>query len=206
MDFSGYDRDSWPNRTLQVHHEQCKKYLSAQTKLQRKSIEKDYGIRYSTLIDLPYFNPITFAVVDPMHNLLLGTAKNMIQTWLEKEVLNRVNFEEIEQIVSKIYTPRDVGRIPTKIASGFAGFTADQWRNWVTIYSPVALKGIIPNDHLRCWLLYVRACCLLCTRTITTSEVIQADRYLLKFCQQFALLYGEDRCTPNMHLHLHLTL
>ena len=75
MDFSGYDRDSWPNRTLQVHHEQCKKYLSAQTKLQRKSIEKDYGIRYSALIDLPYFNPITFAVVDPMHNLLLGTAK-----------------------------------------------------------------------------------------------------------------------------------
>ena len=128
----------------------------------------------------------------------------MIQTWLEKEILNRVNFEVIEQIVSKIYTPRDVGRIPTKIASGFAGFTADQWRNWVTIYSPVALKGIIPNDHLRCWLLYVRVCCLLCTRTITTSEVIQADRYLLKFCQQFALLYVEDRCTPNMHLHLHL--
>ena len=115
MDFSGYDRDNWPNRTLQVHHEQCKKYLSAQTKPQRKSIEKDYGIRYSALNDLPYFNPITFAVVDPMHNLLLGTAKNMIQTWLEKEVLNRVNFEEIEQIVSKIYTPRDVGRIPTKL-------------------------------------------------------------------------------------------
>lgn len=204
MDFSGYDRDSWPNRTLQVHREQCNKYLSTQTKLQRKSIEKDYGIRYSALIDLPYFNPITFAVVDPMHNLLLGTAKHMIQTWLEKEILNRANFEEIEQTVSKIHTPRDVGRIPTKIASGFAGFTADQWRNWVTIFSPVALKGILPNDHLRCWLLYVRACCLLCTRTITTSDVTQADRYLLEFCKQFALLYGEDRCTPNMHLHLHL--
>ena len=100
--------------------------------------------------------------------------------------------------------PRDVGRLPLKIGSGFAGFTADQWRNWVTIFSPIALKCILNNAHLHCWLLFVRACNLLCTRIVTTSDIHQADQCLMEFCKQFFLLYGTDSCTPNLHLHLHL--
>lgn len=39
---------------------------------------------------------------------------------------------------------------------------------------------------------------------ITLDEVEVADRYLQMFCQEFERLYGAERCTPNMHLHLHL--
>jgi len=204
LDFSGYDRDNWPIQTLSAHREVCNKYLLTQTKIQRKSIEREHGVRYSVLVDLPYFNPIRYTVVDPMHNLFLGTAKHVMQTWINKDVLSKADLEKIEQTVSKIHMPRDVGRLPLKITSGFAGFTADQWRNWVTIFSPIALKCILDNAHLHCWLLFVRACNLLCTRIITTSDIHQADQYLVEFCKQFVLLYGNDSCTPNLHLHLHL--
>jgi len=29
----------------------------------------------------------------------------------------------------------------------FAGFSVDQWKNWVTVFSPIALKDLLPaND------------------------------------------------------------
>jgi len=79
-------------------------------------------------------------IIDPMHNLLLGTAKHIMKIWTTNGILTHGVLEVIEKRVSQIQSPIDVGRLPLKIGSGFAGFTADQWLNWVVIYSPVALK------------------------------------------------------------------
>ncbi|WAQ85219.1 hypothetical protein PtA15_5A793 [Puccinia triticina] len=32
----------------------------------------DHGVRYSILYELPYFNPLSHAIVEPMHNIFLG--------------------------------------------------------------------------------------------------------------------------------------
>lgn len=203
-DFSGYEREHWPVRSLENHREKAYEHLNAQTKTQQKCIEKEYGVRYSALLELPYWDPLRFSVVDPMHNLFLGTGKHIMHVWIDQGILSRRDFTEIESITSKIRVPHDVGRIPLKIQSSFSGFTADQWRNWITVFSPVALKGILPSNHLRCWLLFVRACYLICARIITTQVIDQIDMYLVQFCKQFEQLYGAEACTPNMHLHLHL--
>ena len=84
--------------------------------------------------------------------------------------------------MAKIVTPRSVGRIPLKISSSFSGFTADQWRNWTTVLSPIALKNILPANHLHCWLLFVHACNLICKRTLSTQMIEEIDKYLVKFC------------------------
>lgn len=52
------------------------------------SIERDFGLRYSVLMELPYFNPIKNGVIDPMHNLFWGTAKHCMELWTEKEILS----------------------------------------------------------------------------------------------------------------------
>ncbi len=96
-----------------------------------------------------------------------------------------------------------VGRVASNILSSFGGFTSNQWRKWITIYSAVVLKGLLPQDHLQCWLLYVRACSMLCSRIIRQSDVRCADLFLLEFCRKLELLY-EHACTANTHLHLHL--
>ena len=33
----------------------------------------------------------------------------------------------------------------------------------------------------------------------------EADKLLLEFCEGFQNLYGKDECTPNMHMHCHLS-
>ncbi|XP_065892408.1 uncharacterized protein [Dysidea avara] len=203
-DYSGFDKETWTPRSLDVHITKAMEYLNADTLSDRKQIMKDHGVRYSCLNELPYFNSIRFAVIDPMHNLYLGSAKRMMEIWLEFDILSRSQFTKIEDVVAKIMTPQDVGWIPLKISSGFSGFTADQWRNWTTIFSAVALKEVLPPTHLHCWLLFVRACCLLGNRCTSASIACQANAYLTEFCKQVELLYGKYSCTPNLHLSLHL--
>lgn len=69
--------------------------------LHQKSIEKDYGVRYSALLELPYWNPITFAVVDLMHNLFLGIGKHVMQVWIDRGILNKNDFQVVEQMLLK---------------------------------------------------------------------------------------------------------
>ena len=127
-----------------------------------------------------------------------------MKVWVEKNCITKTHFKEIEHIVSKISTPQSVGRLPLKIASGFSGFTADQWKNWITVFSPVALKHILSSDDFRCWLLFVQTCFLICNRIISTQAIEEIHHYLIHFCKHFEELYSAGACTPNMHLHLHL--
>ena len=118
--------------------------LPLSTKKQQPPKKREQGCRYSALIGLPYFDVIRFFVVDPMHNLLLGTAKHVLSVWTATGVLQKSHFESIQAKVDSFVTPTDIGRISSKIASGFSSFTAEQWRNWTLIYSLCSLKEIIP--------------------------------------------------------------
>ena len=55
---------------------------------EQQQIERAYGIRYSILLELPYFDASRMCVVDPMHNLLLGTAKHMLELWKSLGILS----------------------------------------------------------------------------------------------------------------------
>ena len=204
LDYSGYDRESWEPRTPVNYKIQAEQYMKAKTKAAQQEVLSECGVRFSILTQLPYFDIVRMHVVDPMHNLLLGTSKLMMHIWTQNDIISKAQFEAISTTAAKISVPRCVGRIPSKIASSFSGFTADQWRNWTTIYSAVCLKGILPQNHFICWLLYVRACKILIPRTILKQSATTADEYLVKFCKMFETLYGTEHCTINMHLHLHI--
>lgn len=204
MDYSGFDRTQWDLRNSIEHTEHARKYLNAQTASHQNEYLSENGVRYSVLLELPYLDLVRNHIIDPMHNLLLGTAKHVMKTWMVKGIVASKDLQLLEERVSKLQCPYDVGRIPLKISSGFYNFTADQWLNWTVVYSAVALKGIIPQNHYNCWLLYIKACSMLCCKFIKKSDVNIADQYLLQFCRNFEALCGADACTPNMHLHLHL--
>ena len=135
MDCSGFQRESWPKQQLKHHIETCHKLQACKTAIQVEAIETETGIKYSVLTQLPYFDPIRFTIiVDPMHNLFLGTAKIMLKkVWLEKKLSTDHQFELIQTRVDATTVPSDIGRIPHKILSSFSGFTVEQWKNWVTI-------------------------------------------------------------------------
>lgn len=113
-------------------------------------------------------------------------------------------FEGIQELVDSMTVPQDIGRIPGEISCSFSGFTADQWKNWTTVYSLFALKGVLPDNHLECWRHFVLTCKLLGKKVLTYSDIELGDRHLMEFCRTFEELYGKDLVTPNMHLHGHL--
>jgi len=202
-DYSGFNRSEWELRTKITHLTNCEEIKGATCKASLEILEAKYGVRYSVLIDLPFFEPIRFPVIDVIHNMLLGTPKHVVKLWI-KSLLTPQDLQLFQLRSELLSFTHDVSRIPCKIASGFSGFTADQWRVWTTITSPIVLKGILPNSDLSCWLLFVNACRLLITRIITSDNIMQADEYLTLFCKTFERLYGKAACTANQHLHMHL--
>ena len=181
-----------------MHRRHCEEISKEKTKTAMRKMESKYGVRYSVLLSLPYFDPVRFSATDTMHNLYLGTGKH---AWVSQNILTNENLVEIDRKARCFQVPAGVGRLPTNISSNYG---ADQWRTWITVYSPVLLKDTLPNDHLQCWLLFVRACTILGQRIIKTSDISTADLLLLNYCKRFEQLYGEDKCTMNLHLHLHL--
>ena len=190
-EYSGFIRSDWPDRTLEEHREKVNLIRKCTTLAQRKKLEASYGCRYSCLLDLPYFNPITMTIIDPMHNLYLGTAKRMLQIWIDQCIISKHDMQTIQNFVDSVQAPEHVGRIPFKIASSFSGFTADQYKNWTNLYSLMALKDLLPTQHLECWCYFVLASRLLCKMSISSDEIQLADALLVKFCCKVEQLYGK---------------
>ena len=125
--------------------------------VKQHSNKREYGCRYSVLLELPYYEVIRMCVIDPMHNLLLGTAKHMVSVWRSCGIILDKDLESIQHAVDSFTTPSDIGRIPTRISSGFSGFTADQWRNWTLLYSLCSLKRLLPQRDNVCWQKFVKS-------------------------------------------------
>ena len=84
-----------------------------------------------------------------MHNLFEGTAKTFIKLLLDNKIVNSLLVQNKSKAV---VAPMKIGHLPLKIESNYSGFTADQWRNWVLLYSPIVLKDAIPHRIYSIWL------------------------------------------------------
>ena len=100
-------------------------------------------------------------------------------------------------------SPSKICCIPRKIDS-FSSITADEWKNWILLYSVFALYGVIGDSHFKCWYYLVDSCIILCQPVITAAQINIAHTLLLEYCQLFETLYGLESCTPNMHMSCHL--
>ena len=119
-------------------------------KTSRNHMESQLGTRYTALLDLPYYASVSMCVIDPMHNLYLGTAKRIFKLWVERELLGKREMEIIQERIDKMQGTSDLGRLPGNISSNYGGFTAAQWKNWIHFSSLYALEGVFLNEHLHC--------------------------------------------------------
>lgn len=204
MNYSGFNCFSWNKRTNDQHRKNVEQIKKCTSKSTQQKKEAELGCRYSALLELPYFDPVRMHVIDPMHNLMLGSGKHMLTIWQKMSLIQPNHYEEIQSVVDSISVPSDVGRIPIKIGSGFSGFKADQFKNWINIYSIPSLYNILPTESLECWRHFALACRILCKQSLSTHDIDLAHILLVKFCKRVQHLYGESAITPNMHMHPHL--
>ena len=205
MDYSGFDREKWVLCSGSDHKRKCLNILDTATQSERNSLESSSGCRYSVLVCLPYFDSPRMLVVDPMHNLFLGSAKHYMKgIFINRGILSDENFKYIQTCIDSFRVPADIGRIPHKISTSFASFTADQWKNWTIYFSMIVLRDIVSSDILECWRHFVLACRILCHYKISEEQLKLGDALLLQFCRRTERLFGKSCITPNMHMHAHL--
>ena len=83
-DFSGFhDRFSWPKRDGLTHKRNCEKVKLSKSQAEYDRASRMLGVHYSAFCELEYFDCVRFHVIDPMHNLFLGTAKYVFKVWAE---------------------------------------------------------------------------------------------------------------------------
>ena len=183
---------------LSDHRSHCQQVMNETTKSGIRKMESKYGVHFSVLLSLPYFDPIQFTAIDTMHNLYLGTGKHAFKVWISENVLTKDNLAEIDRRIRLFQVPSGVGRLPTNVSSNYGGRAMENMDN--SILSSGS-KGILPPNHLQCWLLLVRACTIFGQRIIRKSDITTAE---LNYCKRFEDLYGKENCTIDLHLHLHL--
>jgi hypothetical protein len=195
-----YPHRKWENIATQVA--EIQRQTSSST---REALEKKYGVRYTELSRLEYYDGVQFTVIDPMHNLFLGTAKTMLKdVWPRTDNLSSGDLDQIQDCVDLTNTPAEIGLIPRKIASCFSSFTAAQLKNWTLYFSAFCMKGHLRAKSYKCWMLFVEACYYLCRPVITAEELGTGHGKLMAFCADFEALYGSSSCFPNLHMHEHI--
>ena len=203
-DYANFNRGGWQLRTNAHHRSDVVKLLKCKSKTEQKKAESRLGCRYSVLLELPYFQPIEMLLIDPMHNLFLGTAKHFARDlWIGQNILDQSALSIIEERLKSTIVPPGLGRLSVSIRSG-TFLTADQWKNWTIYFSLYCLGDLLPQPQIECWRRFVLACRRLVKYTITNDDICIADGLLLRFCRKAAELYGDDVVTPNMHMHCHL--
>lgn len=205
MDYSGFDPPSWTPRTREAHLAAISKILDSNTKAGIAKAESESGYRHSILLKLSYFHPAKMLIIDPMHNIFLGTGKHILKhVWLDLKLIEDSQFGKIQNRIDRVVVPSDMGRIPYKVTSGFSSFTADQFKNWILYFSVLVLRDILTGENLQCWQHFVLACRKLCKRCLTPLDIQVGDTLLMQFCSRYERIYGKNLVPPNMHFHAHL--
>ena len=76
QDIENLDRHTWPERDVGEHIRYARQWRDAQTTKEQETLFKNHGIRWSALLDLPYWNPILFTAIEPMHVFDAGLFQN----------------------------------------------------------------------------------------------------------------------------------
>ncbi|KZV62523.1 hypothetical protein PENSPDRAFT_562307, partial [Peniophora sp. CONT] len=75
------DAKTWPPRTSEHHRDCAERWKQARSDNEREKIYAESGVRYSALLELPYWDPSRFTVIDIMHLLFEGNLKRYLRIW-----------------------------------------------------------------------------------------------------------------------------
>ena len=76
QDIENLDKSTWPAREPATQIERAKQWRDCGSEADRDACFKAHGVRWSVLLELPYWNPILFSVVDSMHAAYLGLVQS----------------------------------------------------------------------------------------------------------------------------------
>ena len=143
-----------PLRTKEKHREHGKQWRSCRTKERRTECVSLFGYLYTPFHDLVYCDSIRYAVIDPMHALLLGLAKHLLQILTDMNILKKSVFAAMQKRMARLRAPSELGRIPRKIDSQLSKLKADQVKKFLAS-STVTIILLPTFSFLACYFVSV---------------------------------------------------
>lgn len=101
-DINSLDPTKWPRRTCEQHRSLAYQWRDATTVPEQEKHFKEYGVRYSELLRLPYWKPTQHIVIEVMHNLFLGLFHRHCRYIFGIDIKSQDEDEEEEEEASPI--------------------------------------------------------------------------------------------------------
>ncbi len=196
--------DYWPPRTGKTHRQNVGKLLKAKNKTDLENLESKFGCRNSEMLRLEYYDPIKMNIVDPMHCLYLGIAKAFFKALIKFEILTTLKLQSLFENMKNIFNPFENAWIPDQIHCNWMYMNAYEWRQWTLVYSIPAFYGVIPDEYLAVWVIFVEACTLISTPVVSKEDALKAKQLFREFGQKFEQKFGMKEVKPNMHFACHI--
>ena len=124
----GWDKTLSPPRTQHQHWQQVEE-LKALEPNKRTAMKKKLGVRNTPLLDLEYYQPIKFCVIDAMHNLFLGTVKAFMRLLRDFKLLTDDDMAKIDAKLAEFKQGLTDEWLVENMKSNMGSLTAAEWRH-----------------------------------------------------------------------------
>lgn len=161
------------------------------------------------MVGLSSFDLVRSTSIDYMHGVLLGVLKNMLTFWLDSTnkkqpyYINASKKKLVNQRIAKIKPCRFVNRKIIALDK-FQTFKASQCRSFLLYFHQV-LDGIQTKTYLDHFKLLSKSIYTLLREKISLEEIQTAQNDLIRFVNQYEIIYGKINMTMNIHCLIHLT-
>lgn len=171
---------------------------------------KDFQTGFSIFNNIPQFLPITNTPLDYLHLVCLGVVKKLILLWTKGPLTVRLNLRSINKISHLLMllansTPSEFPRKPRSL-NDIKLWKVVELRNFLLYTGPVVLRYILNKDiYYHFITLHVAITILIRPNLCYENFINYAEALLSNFVTSFAILYGEQYISHNIHNLLHLS-
>lgn len=161
-----------------------------------------------SLLNIPFFKPVTNVPLDYMHVVCLGIMRKLLNLWLYGELHYRLQQRAVDEISTRLviqlkcHIPVEFARKPRKL-DHIKLWKATEYRLILLYTGPIAFKSILKKD------VYVHFMALHVIMRILSSEdlheyLVYAQDLINFFIKTFIKLYGIKNVSHNVHSLVHL--
>ena len=174
-------------------------------------LDENYQKENTILNSIPSLGLVSNVPLDPMHLLYLGIVRKLFLIWLVSPSIYKLperNKNGISNcLVSlKSYVTYDFARKPRSL-NFIKLFKATEFRQLLLYTGVIILKDFVDSNVYANFLtLHVAATILNNPLLFEQKDYVDyAEKLLIKFVEDFEILYGAEYVTHNVHNLLHLT-
>ena len=173
-----------------------------------RNIKHVMGVKGPSLVSIvPFVDISMFFIPEYLHSVLLGVMRQLLMIWLSLPGPWNIKhlIAAIDDCLAGVKHPDFVHRAPRELAK-MKFMKASDFYYFLLFEGLSVLQNRLPERFFHHFMLLVKGIYLLLQSNVKESDIVEADRHLQLFVQQFQGLYGDRQLTSNIHHLCHLAL